>query len=230
MTQSIKQPPPFLILCDIRRISMLICCRDTAESVSIRIFASTLYVIKVRKKFALRLVWTHLNSPTGVEFRALCRPIKFLNTNSKNISLWIWLCAQEHCNVETGKGQTQFVASKQEAHDCLKYFFTVALRFPFIGTVYLLHKMRVFASRTMFLYYSRSAILYPVSIDSSHWKKHVQQHKRSIRRCAAAHKNVQSNILSSTIMSAATLLVSDRGVKLKEQFNIQLLMKMSFIV
>lgn len=53
------------------------------------------------------------------------------------------------------------------------------------------------------------AILCPVSIDYSHWKERVQQHKCQSGDVphAAARKYVQSNILSSTIMSAATLLV-----------------------
>lgn len=36
----------------------------------------------------------------------------FHTKTGKNITLWTWLCAQEHCHVETGKEQTQTGGTK----------------------------------------------------------------------------------------------------------------------
>ncbi len=59
----------------------------------------------------------------GVEVRALCRPVKFFhNQTGKKISLQTWLCAQGHFCVETEKGLPRTVATKLEAHYCLKYY------------------------------------------------------------------------------------------------------------
>lgn len=47
----------------------------------------------------------------------------------KIISLRRWLCAREHCQVETGKRQTQNITTKLAEIS----LYVVALRVPFIG-------------------------------------------------------------------------------------------------
>jgi hypothetical protein len=58
-----------------------------------------------------------------VEVRALCRPVKFFHTDLyKPLMYGPRLCAQGHCNAETGKGLPHPVATKLEAQNHLECY------------------------------------------------------------------------------------------------------------
>ena len=45
--------------------------------------------------------FSHETLLDGVEVRTVSRPIKFLHTKDRTLSIWTWICAQVNCHAET---------------------------------------------------------------------------------------------------------------------------------